>query len=123
MSIHVKEVAYIFHPVSDIARAREFYEKLLGLKKGLEVEFQPGKWWVEYDIAGVALAISNALGTVAPGGAGFALEVESLDETLAAIKAAGLPLVLEPQDFPPCRMFIVNSPDGHAVTFHERKKG
>jgi hypothetical protein len=30
MSIHVKEVAYIFHPVSDIARGRGFYEKLDG---------------------------------------------------------------------------------------------
>jgi catechol 2,3-dioxygenase-like lactoylglutathione lyase family enzyme len=122
MSIKIKEVAYIFHPVADVARARGFYEGILGLKTGMEIEFQPGSWWIEYDIAGVALAISNAV-PVSLGGTGIALEVENLESALAGIRAAGVPVALEPQDFTPCRMFIANSPDGHAVTFHERRKG
>lgn len=54
MSIQIKEVAFVFHPVTDIARARKFYQDLLGLKMLVQVEFAPGQWWIEYDIAGQA---------------------------------------------------------------------
>jgi predicted enzyme related to lactoylglutathione lyase len=123
MSIKIKEVAFFFHAVSDIPRAREFYGKLLGLKTGMEIEFGPGQWWVEYDIAGVALAISNAFPSGTPvNGAGLYLEVANLDETLAAIKSANIPLMMEVTEFPPCRMFGIKSPDGHDISFHQRKK-
>ena len=122
MSIKIKEVAFIYHPVTDVARARGFYEKLLGLKTGMEVEFAPGVWWIEYDIAGVALAVSNAMPAAGGvGGDGLALEVEDLDQALATVRAAGITLTVEPQDFTPCRMFAFNSPDGHSIMFHKRK--
>jgi catechol 2,3-dioxygenase-like lactoylglutathione lyase family enzyme len=122
MSIQIKEVAFIYHPVTDVARARGFYEKLLGLKTGMEIEFAPGVWWIEYDVAGVALAISNAMPAAGGvGGDGLALEVEDLDAALAEVRAAGIPLTVEPQEFTPCRMFAVSSPDGHSITFHKRK--
>jgi catechol 2,3-dioxygenase-like lactoylglutathione lyase family enzyme len=121
MSIQVKEVAFIYHPVADVARARAFYEKLLGLKVGLEGEFAPGTWWIEYDVAGTALAVSNVTPETGAGGGSLALEVADLDQTLAAVKAANIPLTLEVQDFPPCRAFAIRSPDGHAVMFHQRK--
>jgi predicted enzyme related to lactoylglutathione lyase len=121
MPINIKEVAFVCHPVSDIGRAREFYGKLLGLKTGLELEFQPGMWWIEYDVAGVALAISNAFPATGSSGSSLALNVASLDEALATVKEAGIALTIEPQDFPKCRMFGIHSPDGHAVIFHQHK--
>jgi predicted enzyme related to lactoylglutathione lyase len=121
MPIKIKDVAFIWHPVTDMARARAFYGDLLGLKTGMNVEFQPGVWWTEYDVAGVALAVSNAFPPSGAGGSSLALEVASLDETLAAIKAAGIAVTIEPMDFTPCRMFGVNSPDGHPIVFHEHK--
>jgi predicted enzyme related to lactoylglutathione lyase len=121
MPIKIKEIAFVCHPVTDIARARDFYGNLLGLKTGLEIEFQPGMWWVEYDVAGVSLAVSNSVPPAGSGGSSLALEVADLDGSLAAVKAAGLALTIEPQDFPSCRMFGINSPDGHAVMFHQRK--
>jgi catechol 2,3-dioxygenase-like lactoylglutathione lyase family enzyme len=122
MGIQIKEIAFVYHPVTDIARARAFYETLLGLKTGKEMEFAPGVWWIEYDVAGVALAISNAMPAAGGvGGDGLALEVADLDAALAAVRAAGIPLTVEPQEFTPCRMFAVNSPDGHSITFHKRK--
>lgn len=119
MSIQVKELAFVFYPVTDVARARKFYEGLLGLKVGMQVEFGPGQWWIEYDIAGQALAISNAM----PGKpqSSLALEVASLDESMAAVKAAGATVANDVMEFPPCRMFIVNDPDGNQVTLHQRK--
>jgi predicted enzyme related to lactoylglutathione lyase len=121
MPIKIKEIAFVFHPVSEVPRARDFYEKLLGLKAAVNMEFQPGVWWIEYDVAGVALAVSNAFPSTGSGGTSVALEVQDLDQALAAIKQAGVAVTIEPQDFSPCRMFGVNSPDGHPVVFHQRK--
>ena len=121
MPIKIKEVAFVCHPVGDIDRARNFYGNILGLKTGLSLEFQPGTWWIEYDVGGVALAVTNAYGAPAPGGVSLALEVEDLDAALAAVRAAGIALTIEPQDFTPCRMFGINSPDGHPVMLHKRK--
>ena len=121
MSLQVKELAFVFYPVTDVARARKFYEGLLGLKTGMQVEFGPGQWWIEYDIAGQALAISNAM----PGkpASSLALEVASLDEAMKAVKAAGYTIANDVMEFPPCRMFIVNDPDGNQITLHQRKAG
>ena len=43
----IKEIAFIIYAVKDFARAREFYEKKLGLKIGEAF----GDGWIEYDIA------------------------------------------------------------------------
>jgi predicted enzyme related to lactoylglutathione lyase len=121
MSIKVKEVAFIFHPVSDIARARQFYEGLLGLKAEMQAEFGAGTWWIEYDVGGTALAVSNVSPPSGEAGAVLALEVADLDASLAAVRAAGVPVTLDVQEFPPCRMFEVKTADGHKVMLHQRK--
>ncbi len=119
MSIQVKELAFVFYPVTDVARARKFYEGLLGLKVGMQIEFAPGQWWIEYDLAGQALAISNAM----PGKpqSSLALEVASLDDALTAVKAAGYTIVNDVMEFPPCRMFQVKDADGNEITLHQKK--
>ena len=119
MSIQVKEFAFVFYPVTDVARARKFYEGLLGLKIGFQLEFSPGQWWIEYDVAGQALAISNAM----PGkpSSALALEVANLDAALAAAKTAGATAASEVIEFKPCRMFIAQDPDGNEITLHQRK--
>jgi predicted enzyme related to lactoylglutathione lyase len=121
VNIKIKEIAYFCHPVADIARARAFYEKLLGLRIDFELEIESGIWWIEYDIAGVALAVSNAMPATGSGCASLALEVDNLDETLASIKAANVTLTLDVQDLPPCRMFGISTPDGHNIMFHQHK--
>jgi len=119
MSLQIKALAFVFYPVTDVARARAFYEGLLGLKVGHQVEFAPGQWWIEYDVAGQALAISNAM----PGkpASALALEVVDLDAALATVKAAGTPISQDLMEFTPCRMFIVQDPDGNELTLHQRK--
>ena len=119
MSIQVKEVAFVFHPVTDIPRARKFYEEFLGLKTGIQVEFGPGQWWIEFGIAGQALAISNAM-PAAPS-ASLTLEVANLDASLAAAHAAGVTIAFDVMEFPPCRMFAVKDPDGNQIGLHQRK--
>ena len=123
MSIKIKEVAFIYHPVTDVARARRFYEKLLGLKTGMEIEFAPGVWWIEYDIAGVALAVSERDARRGRGGRRRPRPRGRGPRRGAqhSVKAAGITLTVEPQEFTPCRMFAFLSPDGHSVTQHKRK--
>ena len=120
MSIQIKELAFVFYPVTDVTRARKFYEGLLGLKVGFQIEFSPGQWWIEYDIAGQALAISNAM----PGktASSLALEVVDLDAAHASAKAADPAIAGDIMDFRPCRMFIVKDPDGNELTLHQLKK-
>ena len=120
MSIQVKAVAFVFHPVTDIARARKFYGQFLGLKAGMEVEFGPGQWWIEYDIAGQALALSNAMPDARPASS-LTLEVADLDASLKAAKAENITIAFEVMEFPPCRMFAVKDPDGNQIGLHQRK--
>jgi len=120
MSIQVKEFAFVFHPVTDIARARKFYEGFLGLKTGVQGEFGPGQWWIEFDIAGQALAISNAMPDGKPQ-ASLTLEVADLDASFKAAKAAGVAIAFDIMEFPPCRMFAVKDPDGNQIGLHQRK--
>jgi len=92
---------------------------VLGLKLGFDFEISPGKWWIEYDIAGQALAMSNAIPTSPQ--SSLALEVASLDDTLAAVKAAGVTVVQDVSEFPVCRMFQIKDPNGNEITIHQRK--
>ena len=120
MSIPIKEFAFVFHPVTDVARARKFYEEFLGLKTGFQIEFAPGQWWIEYDVAGQALAISNAMPDGKPQ-ASLTLEVTDLDGSLKMVKAAGVALAFDVMEFPPCRMFAIKDPDGNQIGLHQRK--
>jgi catechol 2,3-dioxygenase-like lactoylglutathione lyase family enzyme len=56
----VSEIAFSGYPVTDMPRAREFYEGLLGLKVTMDHEMEGGHW-VEFDIGSGALAVSSPL--------------------------------------------------------------
>ena len=57
----VEEIAFSCYPVTDMSRAREFYEGVLGLKATMDHEMEEGHW-VEYDIGPGTLAIGRAPG-------------------------------------------------------------
>lgn len=122
--INVTEAAFIGYPVSDISRARAFYETLLGLKAGEfdhEIHGMPGKYWIEYDLGNVTLAISNTWEPSGQGGPSIALEVEDLDAAIATLKAAGVTFVAERLESPFCCFSLITDPDGNAITLHKRK--
>jgi predicted enzyme related to lactoylglutathione lyase len=119
MSIQIKAFAFVFHPVTDIARARKFYEDLLGLKTGLQIEFAPGQWWIEYDVAGQALAISNAMPSTPA--SSLNLEVADLDTALTTVRSAGATIAFDVMEFPGCRIFGIKDPDGNQIGLHQHK--
>ena len=77
MNMKIKAIGFVTIPVTDIKRARSFYEEVLGLKASDEM--MQGRW-IEYDVGDDTLAIANVSDTWTPSdqGTGAALEVEDL---------------------------------------------
>jgi predicted enzyme related to lactoylglutathione lyase len=122
-AIRVTEIAFTGYPVTDVARARAFYEGVLGLKVTMQFENE-GKHWIEYDVGPATLAISNmAAGQWLPSNDGpvVALEVEDFDASINALRAAQVKFAVEPMDSGACRMAIISDPDGNSLAIHKRK--
>jgi len=122
--IKIKEVAFFCYAVSDMKKARGFYEGILGLKPNGDFDGSGNPNYVEYDIGPTTLAIGSAPGMWDPSekGASAALEVEDFEETLKTVKEKGLKIVQGPHEFPTCRMIVVADPDGNRITLHKRSK-
>jgi predicted enzyme related to lactoylglutathione lyase len=119
--IRVIEFAYTGYSVTDMARARAFYEGVLGLKTGMVWE-EADHAWIEYDLGGHTLAINNGTAAWKPSsdGPALALEVEDFDATVAALKERGVKFTVEPLDTPVCRLAVILDPDGNALAIHKR---
>jgi predicted enzyme related to lactoylglutathione lyase len=118
----IKAIAFTGYPVTDVPRARAFYENILGLKPDMLVEPGPGMWWIEYEIGGSTFAISNAWAPSGQSGPCLALEVADIDASLAHLTAAGVPLTFPMMDTPVCRFFGIKDPDGNGLMIHQCKK-
>jgi len=117
-------IAFFAYAVSDMKKARAFYEGVLGLRPNSEFDGSGNPNWVEYDIGTATLGIGCAPGMwePSPKGASAALELGDFDEALAAVKSRNIPIVMGPHEFPPCRMVVIADPDGNRITLHQRKK-
>lgn len=120
--IKIKEIVFFAYAVTDMKRARAFYEGILGLKPNAEYDGSKNPDYVEYDIGPTTLAIGSAPGMWDPSdkGASAALEVEDFDEALKTVKEKGLKIVMGPHEFPTCRMIVIADPDGNRITLHKR---
>jgi predicted enzyme related to lactoylglutathione lyase len=120
--INVTAIAFTGYPVTDMPRARGFYEQVLGLKSTVVFEHE-GKHWIEYDVGPATLAISNMSAEMwkpSPDGPSVALEVADFDAAISVLKTAHVKFVLEAMDSGVCRMAIIADPDGNALCIHHR---
>lgn len=115
----IREIAFCFYPVTDMARARDFYEGKLGLSPAMNYE----NLWVEYEIGGTTLAITTMLQGHIPGakGAGVALEVSDFSTAVAELRGKGVKFLLEPMDTPVCQMAAIADPDDNGLIIHRRR--
>ena len=120
--MNVIEIAFSCYPVTDLKRAKQFYEDTLGLKQ-TTIWGDENQAWIEYDIGPSTLAITNypSEWKPSPDGGGVALEVENFDTAIAELKKAGAKFRVEPMESPVCHMAIVFDPDGNSVCIHKRK--
>ena len=116
----VKDIGFIGIPVTDIERARKFYEGVLGLTIS---ERMMGGQWIEYNVGSGTLAIANVGKDWKPSddGTSVALEMEEFDQTIAELKQANVGFAAEPFETPCCHMAVVQDPDGNKIIIHKLK--
>jgi len=119
----IDEIAFSCYPVTDMTRARTFYEGILGLTVTMDHKMEEGHW-VEYDIGAGTLAIGVAPGmSPSKDGCSVALEVDDFDKAISELKAASVEFNFGPIETPVCHMAFVRDPDGNSVGIHKRKPG
>jgi predicted enzyme related to lactoylglutathione lyase len=116
----IKNIAFVGIPVTDIKRARAFYEGALGLKPS--ADFSEGVW-IEYEIGDGTLAIGSVGEQWKPShdGTSVALEVDDFEGAIKNLKAASVTFDTENVESPVCRMAVVEDPDGNKIIIHKLK--
>jgi predicted enzyme related to lactoylglutathione lyase len=116
----VKGIAFMVYPVTDMKRAREFYESDMGLKVARDFRGE----WVEYHLWDSCFAITTMTqGAVKPSsdsGGSIAFEVPNVDAWVQQLRDKNIQIKLEPFSTPACRMAVVLDPEGNALTLHQR---
>ena len=123
--LKITEIAFSCYPVTDMARARKFYEDVLGLKPTM-VHGNPGEMqWTEYDIANGTLSLGAGAPDWKPTATGCSvgLEVEDFDAAIAHLKANGVKFKMEPFPTPVCHMAFIFDTEGNLICIHKRNAG
>lgn len=116
-----RKVAFTMYPVTDMVRARAFYEGVLGFTESSAPESVP---WVEYDMpGGGCFAITTVTGDTPSANAGgtIAFEVEDLDALCAELEGKGVTFHSDLIHSPVCRMRVIGDSEGNAILLHQLK--
>lgn len=115
----ITEISFTGTPVTDIKRARAFYEGVLGLKPTME---SAGGMWVEYSIGGSTFAIGCYGDAWKPAADGTmaAFEADDFAAEVSRLKSKGVPVHME-MEAPICHFAIFSDPDGNKLMLHKRK--
>ena len=116
----INDIAFVGIPVTEMKRARAFYEGVLGLQPDPEMT---GEHWTEYSIGEGTLALACVGEQWRPSnqGTSAALEVENFEEAIKRLKDQHVPFDAEPFESPCCRMAVVQDPDGNKIIIHKLK--
>jgi predicted enzyme related to lactoylglutathione lyase len=116
----INNIAFVGVPVTDVRRARNFYEQVLRLPVSEEMMSEK---WIEYTVSDHTLAIANVGEQWKPSdqGTSAALEVENFDEAINQLRSQGVPFAAEPFETPCCHMAVVQDPDGNKLIIHKLK--
>ena len=118
--IEVQRVDYIRVPVTDMEKATQFYEEVLGLERNPNSRAED---WVEYETGNVTLAVMTPHTheyefTPLPPGT-IALRVPDVAEAKAKLEAAGVQ-VNEMWDSGVCHGAGLRDPAGNPILLHHR---
>ena len=110
----ITKIAFIGHPVRDLARARAFYGEVLGLKPTADYE---GKW-CEFDAPD---GKSIALDRFSPDGTApyLALETDDIEAEVARLREHDVNVVLDVTDNRVCKMAIVEDTEDNKLMLHQ----
>jgi predicted enzyme related to lactoylglutathione lyase len=115
----IQSVAFFCYPVSDIVRARAFYEGFLGLV----VTKKFGDQFIEYDLGDTTFSIGTGEEGRTPGAPGgmVAFEVDDIHTWVNKVKLESVPVVMDLTETPVCHMFIISDPDKNGIMLHKLK--
>jgi predicted enzyme related to lactoylglutathione lyase len=118
--IKYKEIAFTVYAVTNMRRARKFYEGILGLKQSRVFS----KNFIEYDIGPGTLVVACAPDQWKPSrhGTSAALEVKNFAASVAHLRKKKVKFHVGPHDFPTCSMVAFRDPDGNVISLHQRKR-
>jgi predicted enzyme related to lactoylglutathione lyase len=116
------EIAFVCYAVTNLKKARDFYENSLNLKPSSVFE-KEGRGFVEYEMGPHTLAIGCGSENFKPGpnGGTVALEVEDFEEAIQSLKAKNVRFLMDTFEGPVCRMAKIADPDGNNIVIHKRK--
>lgn len=121
-AVKITEAAFTCYPVTDMKRARRFYETILNLIPSSAYDVGPNSW-VEYDLKGTTFTLGYMEDGPKPSTDGglMAFEVADFDTTVQALKAANIEFRMEAFETPGCKMAVVLDPEGNSVMIHQLK--
>ncbi len=99
---------------SDLARSRDFYRDVLGLRALQDLPKRPVRFELN-DGAELSLHRKSDVLAVRPGSLQLGFTVENVDEFVAQCVARGVPVFQDPYDEPFGRIAIVGDPDGYPL--------
>lgn len=115
--IALRGLDVVFYNVKDMARARAFYEGLLGLRPGLESEH-----WVEYELPdGATFALAHDPQGGWKEGHGVMLGVADMTQAASRAKALGATITDRTFESPGCSAAECIDPEGNYIYIHQRK--
>jgi predicted enzyme related to lactoylglutathione lyase len=106
----------------DMRRTRAFYQKLFGLKPGVEWN----DFWSEFKTAPVTLCLngpSKKPGKNWQGPAAVALAVADIHAAINECRRRKVKVLVEPTETSVCWMAFIADPDGNRICLHQRKDG
>jgi predicted enzyme related to lactoylglutathione lyase len=118
----VAGIAFTAYTITDIKRARTFYETVLGLKPASVWEGEDMAF-IEYEIGTDTLAIGKGAPHLSPGktGATVALEVSDFEAMVTTLRKHGVLFIMEPHETPVCHMALIADTEGNQIMIHKRK--
>jgi len=110
--MRIKETAFVCCAISDMSRARAFYEGILGLKPNTPVGSDP--YCVEYDVGAGTIAIErNPEWPVSPDGVSVTFEVDDFESAVRHLREHDMAFFLGPAETEVCRWAAFRDPDGN----------
>jgi predicted enzyme related to lactoylglutathione lyase len=107
----------VFYTVKDMARARAFYEGLLGIQPSMDSEY-----WVEYELPdGATFALANDPQGGWKEGHGLMLGVADRDDAAKRAKELGGTITDRQFEGPSCGAYECIDPEGNYIYLHQRK--
>lgn len=118
--IKYKEIAFTAYVVTNMRKARKFYEGVLGLKPSRELS----KNFIEYDIGPGTLVVAHDPERWKPSrhGTSVALEVADFAAAVDQLRKKKVKFHIGPLEFPTCWMVAFRDPDGNVISLHQRKR-